>query len=133
MNSRKKQKKGKKLKNKLKKKKSTYLGNLFLYLFVLLTIPLFGESAINGLQSGISWVDEKVFNRTTESSEVEKTNQNIILTTDNSKINFQKNLEQKKIAKAKDTDALEKIIEDSIKDEKKIKALVAEDTKNVNN
>ena len=133
MNSRKKQKKGKKLKNKLKKKKSTYLGNLFLYLFVLLTIPLFGESAINGLQSGISWVDEKVFNRTIESSEVEKTNQNIILTTDNSKINFQKNLEQKKIAKAKDTDALEKIIEDSIKDEKKIKALVAEDTKNVNN
>ena len=133
MHSRKKQKKGKKLKNKLKKKKGTYLGNLFLYLFVLLTIPLFGESAINGLQSGVSWVDEKVFNRTIESSEVEKTNQNIILTTDNSKINFQKNLEQKKIAKAKDTDALEKIIEDSIKDEKKIKALVAEDTKNVNN
>ena len=133
MNSRKKQKKGKKLKNKLKKKKSTYLGNLFLYLFVLLTIPLFGESAINGLQSGISWVDEKVFNRTIESSEVEKTNQNIILTTDDSKINFQRSLEQKKIAKAKDTDALEKIIEDSIKDEKKIKALVAEDTKNVNN
>ena len=133
MNSRKKQKKGKKLKNKLKKKKSTYLGNLFLYLFVLLTIPLFGESAINGLQSGISWVDEKVFNRNIENLEVEKTNQNIILTTDNSKINFQKNLEQKKIAKAKDTNALEKIIEDSIKDEKKIKALVAEDTKNVNN
>ena len=133
MNSRKKQKKGKKLKNKLKKKKSTYLGNLFLYLFVLLTIPLFGESAINGLQSGISWVDEKVFNRTIESSEVEKTNQNIILTTDNSKINFQKNLEQKKIAKAKDGDVIEKIIEDSIKDEKKIEALVAEDTKNVNN
>ncbi len=133
MNSRKKQKKGKKLKNKLKKKKGTYLGNLFLYLFVLLTIPLFGESAINGLQSGVSWVDEKVFNRTIESSEVEKTNQNIILTTDDSKINFQKNLEQKKIAKAKDADALEKIIEDSIKDEKKIKALVAEDTKNVNN
>ena len=77
------------MKNKLKKKKSTYLGNLFLYLFVLLTIPLFGESAINGIQSGISWVDEKVFNRTIESSEVEKTNQNIILTTDNSKINFQ--------------------------------------------
>ena len=133
MNSRKKQKKGKKLKNKLKKKKSTYLGNLFLYLFVLLTIPLFGESAINGLQSGISWVDEKAFNRTIESSEVEKTNQNIILTTDNSKINFQKNLEQKKIAKAKDVDVIEKIIEDSIKDEKKIEALVAEDTKNVNN
>ena len=133
MNSRKKQKKGKKLKNKLKKKKSTYLGNLFLYLFVLLTIPLFGESAINGIQSGMSWVDEKVFNRTIESSEVEKTNQNIILTTDDSKINFQRSLEQKKIAKAKDTDALEKIIEDSIKDEKKIKALVAEDTKNVNN
>ena len=93
MNSRKKQKKGKKLKNRLKKKKGTYLGNLFLYLFVLLTIPLFGESAINGLQSGVSWVDEKVFNRTIESSEVEKTNQNIILTTDNSKINFQKNLD----------------------------------------
>ena len=133
MNSRKKQKKGKKLKNKLKKKKSTYLGNLFLYLFVLLTIPLFGESAINGLQSGISWVDEKVFNRTIKNIEVEKINQNIILTTDDSKINFQRSLEQKKIAKAKDTDALEKIIEDSIKDEKKIKALVAEDTKNVNN
>ena len=133
MNSRKKQKKGKKLKNKLKKKKSTYLGNLFLYLFVLLTIPLFGESAINGLQSGISWVDEKVFNRTIKKLEVEKINQNIILTTDDSKINFQRSLEQKKIAKAKDTDALEKIIEDSIKDEKKIKALVAEDTKNVNN
>ena len=133
MNSRKKQKKRKKLKNKLKKKKGTYLGNLFLYLFVLLTIPLFGESAINGLQSGISWVDEKVFSRTTENSEVEKINQNIILTTDDSKINFQKSLEQKKIAKAKDADALEKIIEDSVKDEKKIKALVAEDTKNVNN
>jgi len=133
MNSRKKQKKGKKLKNKLKKKKSTYLGNLFLYLFVLLTIPLFGESAINGLQSGISWVDEKVFNRTIKNIEVEKINQNLILTTDDSKINFQRSLEQKKIAKAKDTDALEKIIEDSIKDEKKIKALVAEDTKNVNN
>ena len=133
MNSRKKQKKGKKLKNKLKKKKSTYLGNLFLYLFVLLTIPLFGESAIKGLQSGISWVDEKVFNRTIKNIEVEKINQNIILTTDDSKINFQRSLEQKKIAKAKDTDALEKIIEDSIKDEKKIKALVAEDTKNVNN
>ena len=133
MNSRKKQKKGKKLKNKLKKKKSTYLGNLFLYLFVLLTIPLFGESAINGLQSGISWVDEKVFNRTIKNIEVEKINQNIILTTDDSKINFQRSLEQKKIAKAKDTNALEKIIEDSIKDEKKIKALVAEDTKNVNN
>ena len=133
MNSRKKQKKGKKLKNKLKKKKSTYLGNLFLYLFVLLTIPLFGESAINGLQSGISWVDKKVFNRNIENLEVEKINQNIILTTDDSKINFQRSLEQKKIAKAKDTDALEKIIEDSIKDEKKIKALVAEDTKNVNN
>ena len=133
MNSRKKQKKGKKLKNKLNKKKSTYLGNLFLYLFVLLTIPLFGESAINGLQSGISWVDEKVFNRTIKKLEVEKINQNIILTTDDSKINFQRSLEQKKIAKAKDTDALEKIIEDSIKDEKKIKALVAEDTKNVNN
>ena len=133
MNSRKKQKKGKKLKNKLKKKKSTYLGNLFLYLFVLLTIPLFGESAINGLQSGVSWVDEKVFNRTIENLEVEKINQNIILTTDDSKINFQRNLEQKKIAKAKNTDALKKIIEDSIKDEKKIKALVAEDTKNVNN
>ena len=133
MNSRKKQKKGKKLKNKLKKKKSTYLGNLFLYLFVLLTIPLFGESAINGLQSGISWVDEKVFNRTIKNIEVEKINQNIILTTDDSKINFQRSLEQKKIAKAKDTDALEKIIEDSIKDEKKIEALVAEDTKNVNN
>ena len=133
MNSRKKQKKGKKLKNKLKKKKSTYLGNLFLYLFVLLTIPLFGESAINGLQSGISWVDEKAFNRTIKNIEVEKINQNIILTTDDSKINFQRSLEQKKIAKAKDTDALEKIIEDSIKDEKKIEALVAEDTKNVNN
>ena len=133
MNSRKKQKKGKKLKNKLKKKKSTYLGNLFLYLFVLLTIPLFGESAINGLQSGVSWVDKKVFNRNIENLEVEKINQNIILTTDDSKINFQRSLEQKKIAKAKDTDALEKIIEDSIKDEKKIKALVAEDTKNVNN
>ena len=133
MNSRKKQKKGKKLKNKLKKKKSTYLGNLFLYLLVLLTIPLFGESAINGLQSGVSWVDEKVFNRTIKNIEVEKINQNIILTTDDSKINFQRSLEQKKIAKAKDTDALEKIIEDSIKDEKKIKALVAEDTKNVNN
>ena len=133
MNSRKKQKKGKKLKNKLKKKKSTYLGNLFLYLFVLLTIPLFGESAINGLQSGISWVDEKVFNRTIKNIEVEKINQNLILTTDDSKINFQRSLEQKKIAKAKDTNALEKIIEDSIKDEKKIKALVAEDTKNVNN
>ena len=133
MNSRKKQKKRKKLKNKLKKKKSTYLGNLFLYLFVLLTIPLFGESAINGLQSGISWVDKKVFNRNIENLEVEKTNQNIILTTDNSKINFQKNLEQKKIAKAKDVDVIEKIIEDSIKDEKKIEALVAEDTKNVNN
>ena len=133
MNSRKKQKKGKKLKNKLKKKKSTYLGNLFLYLFVLLTIPLFGESAIKGLQSGISWVDEKVFNRTIKNIEVEKINQNIILTTDDSKINFQRSLEQKKIAKAKDTDALEKIIEDSIKDEKKIEALVAEDTKNVNN
>ena len=133
MNSRKKQKKGKKLKNKLKKKKSTYLGNLFLYLFVLLTIPLFGESAINGLQSGISWVDEKVFNRTIKNIEGEKINQNLILTTDDSKINFQRSLEQKKIAKAKDTDALEKIIEDSIKDEKKIKALVAEDTKNVNN
>ena len=133
MNSRKKQKKGKKLKNKLKKKKSTYLGNLFLYLLVLLTIPLFGESAIKGLQSGISWVDEKVFNRTIKNIEVEKINQNIILTTDDSKINFQRSLEQKKIAKAKDTDALEKIIEDSIKDEKKIKALVAEDTKNVNN
>ena len=127
MNSRKKQKKGKKL------KKSTYLGNLFLYLFVLLTIPLFGESAINGLQSGVSWVDKKVFNRNIENLEVEKINQNIILTTDDSKINFQRSLEQKKIAKAKDTDALEKIIEDSIKDEKKIKALVAEDTKNVNN
>jgi len=133
MNSRKKQKKGKKLKNKLKKKKSAYLGNLFLYLLVLLTIPLFGESAIKGLQSGISWVDEKVFNRTIKNIEVEKINQNIILTTDDSKINFQRSLEQKKIAKAKDTDALEKIIEDSIKDEKKIKALVAEDTKNVNN
>ena len=133
MNSRKKQKKGKKLKNKLKKKKSTYLGNLFLYLFVLLTIPLFGESAINGLQSGVSWVDKKVFNRNIENLEVEKINQNIILTTDDSKINFQRSLQQKKIAKAKDTDALEKIIEDSIKDEKKIKALVAEDTKNVNN
>ena len=133
MNSRKKQKKGKKLKNKLKKKKSTYLGNLFLYLFVLLTIPLFGESAINGLQSGISWVDEKAFNRTIKNIEVEKINQNLILTTDDSKINFQRSLEQKKIAKAKDTNALEKIIEDSIKDEKKIKALVAEDTKNVNN
>ena len=133
MNSRKKQKKGKKLKNKLKKKKSTYLGNLFLYLFVLLTIPLFGESAINGLQSGISWVDEKVFNRTIKNIEGEKINQNLILTTDDSKINFQRSLEQKKIAKAKDTDALEKIIEDSIKDEKKIEALVAEDTKNVNN
>ena len=133
MNSRKKQKKGKKLKNKLKKKKSTYLGNLFLYLFVLLTIPLFGESAINGLQSGVSWVDKKVFNRNIENLEVEKINQNIILTTDDSKINFQRSLEQKKIAKAKDADALEKIIEDSIKDEKKIKALVAEDTKNVNN
>ena len=133
MNSRKKQKKGKKLKNKLKKKKSTYLGNLFLYLFVLLTIPLFGESAIKGLQSGVSWLDKKVFNRTIKKLEVEKINQNIILTTDDSKINFQRSLEQKKIAKAKDTDALEKIIEDSIKDEKKIKALVAEDTKNVNN
>ena len=133
MNSRKKQKKGKKLKNKLKKKKSAYLGNLFLYLLVLLTIPLFGESAIKGLQSGISWVDEKVFNRTIKNIEVEKINQNLILTTDDSKINFQRSLEQKKIAKAKDTDALEKIIEDSIKDEKKIKALVAEDTKNVNN
>ena len=72
MNSRKKQKKRKKLKNKLKKKKSTYLGNLFLYLFVLLTIPLFGEGAINALQSGVSWVDEKVFNRTVENLEVEK-------------------------------------------------------------
>ena len=133
MNSRKKQKKGKKLKNKLKKKKSTYLGNLFLYLFVLLTIPLFGESAIKGLQSGVSWLDKKVFNRTIKKLEVEKINQNIILTTDDSKINFQRSLEQKKIAKAKDTNALEKIIEDSIKDEKKIKALVAEDTKNVNN
>ena len=108
MNSRKKQKKGKKLKNKLKKKKSTYLGNLFLYLFVLLTIPLFGESAVNLLQSGVSWVDEKVFNRTTENLEVEKINQNIILIADDSKINFQRSLEQKKIAKAKDTDALEK-------------------------
>ena len=109
MNSRKKQKKGKKLKNKLKKKKSAYLGNLFLYLLVLLTIPLFGESAIKGLQSGISWVDEKVFNRTIKNIEVEKINQNIILTTDDSKINFQRSLEQKKIAKAKDTNALEKI------------------------
>ena len=100
MNSRKKQKKRKKLKNKLKKKKSTYLGNLFLYLFVLLTIPLFGESAINGLQSGISWVDEKVFNRTIKNIEVEKINQNIILTTDDSKINFQRSLQQKKNCKS---------------------------------
>ena len=66
-------------------------------------------------------VDKKVFNRNIENLEVEKTNQNIILTTDNSKINFQKNLEQKKIAKAKDADVIEKIIEDSIKDEKKKK------------
>ena len=90
-----------------------HLRNLFLFLFVLLTVPLFGESAINALQSGISWVDEKVFNRTIENSEANKTNQDIILLTDDLKTNIQRNIEQKKIAKATDVEALKKIIEDS--------------------
>jgi len=90
-----------------------HLRNLLLLLFVLLTVPLFGESAINALQSGISWVDEKVFNRTIEDSEANKTNQDIILLTDDSKTNIQRNIEQKKIAKATDVEALKKIIENS--------------------
>ena len=90
-----------------------HLRNLFLFLFILLTIPLFGESAINALQSGISWVDEKVFNRTIENFEVNKNNQDIILLTDDLKTNIQRNIEQKKIAKATDVEALKKIIENS--------------------
>ena len=100
-------------KKQLRKIRSFYLRNLFLYLFILLTIPLFGESAINALQSGISWVDEKVFNRTIENFEVNKNNQDIILLTDDFKTNSQRNIEQKKIAKVTDVDALKKIIENS--------------------
>ena len=90
-----------------------HLRNLLLLLFVLLTVPLFGESAINALKSGVSWVDEKVFNRTIENSEANKTNQDIILLTDDSKTNAQRNIEQKKIAKATDVETLKKIIENS--------------------
>ena len=90
-----------------------HLRNLFLFLFVLLTVPLFGESAINALKSGISWVDEKVFNRTIENSEANKNNQDIILLTDDLKTNIQRNIERKKIAKATDVEALKKIIENS--------------------
>ena len=90
-----------------------HLRNLLLLLFVLLTVPLFGESAIKALQSGISWVDEKVFNRTIENSEANKTNQDIILLTDDLKTNIQRNIERKKIAKATDAEALKKTIENS--------------------
>ena len=90
-----------------------HLRNLLLFLFVLLTVPLFGESAINALKSGISWVDEKVFNRTIENSEANKNNQDIILLTDDLKTNIQRNIERKKIAKATDVEALKKIIENS--------------------
>ena len=96
-----------------RKRRSFYLGNLFLYSFILLTVPLFGESAMNVLQSGISWVDEKVFNRTIVNFEVNKNNQDIILLKDDSKTNIQRNIEQKKIAKTTDVAALKKIIENS--------------------
>ena len=119
-----------------------HLRNLLLFLFVLITVPLFGESAINALQSGISWVDEKVFNRTIEDSEANKTNQDIILLTDDSKTNIQRNIEQKKIAKATDVEALKKIIENSktdnpVKDlqtldkDQEATNLVAENTNNL--
>ena len=90
-----------------------YLRNLLLFLLVLLITPLFGNSAINVLQSGISWVDEKVFNRSIENFESNKTNQDLILLTDDSKTNAQRNIEQKKIAKATDVETLKKIIENS--------------------
>ena len=119
-----------------------HLRNLLLFLFVLLTVPLFGESAINALKSGISWVDEKVFNRTIENSEANKTNQDIILLTDDSKTNIQRNIEQKKIAKATDVEALKEIIENSktdnpVKDlqtldkDQEATNLVAENTNNL--
>ena len=90
-----------------------YFRNLLLFSFVLLIIPLFGNSAINVLQSGISWVDEKVFNRSIENFESNKTNQDLILLIDDSKTNAQRNIEQKKIAKVTDVEALKKIIENS--------------------
>ena len=90
-----------------------YLRNLLLFLLVLLITPLFGNSAINVLQSGISWVDETVFNRSIENFESNKTNQDLILLTDDSKTNAQRNIEQKKIAKATDVETLKKIIENS--------------------
>ena len=55
-----------------------HLRNLLLFSFVLLIIPLFGNSAINVLESGISWVDKKVFNRTIENFEL---NSAVIFTT----------------------------------------------------
>ena len=58
-----------------------HLRNLLLFSFVLLIIPLFGNSAINVLESGISWVDKKVFNRTIENFELNKTNQDVVLST----------------------------------------------------
>ena len=73
-----------------------YLRNLLLFLLVLLITPLFGNSAINVLQSGISWIDEKVFNRSIENFESNKTNQDLILLIDDSKTNAQRNIEQKK-------------------------------------
>ena len=76
-----------------------YFRNLLLFSFVLLIIPLFGNSAINVLQSGISWIDEKVFNRSIENFESNKTNQDLILLIDDSKTNAQRNIEQKKIHK----------------------------------
>ena len=90
-----------------------YLRNLLLFLLVLLITPLFGNSAINVLQSGISWVDEKVFNRSIENFESNKTNQDLILLIDDSKTNAQRNIEQKKIAKVTDVETLKKIIENS--------------------
>ena len=119
-----------------------HLRNLLLFSFVLLIIPLFGNSAINVLESGISWVDKKVFNRTIENFELNKTNQDVVLSTDDSKTNIQRNIEQKKIAKTTDIEALKKIIENSktdnpVKDlqtldkDQEATNLVAENTNNL--
>ena len=93
------------------------------------------------MQSGVSWVDETVFNRTVKKSEVNKINQGIILSTDDSKTNIQRNIERK-IAKAINVEELKKIIENSETDnpvknlqtldkDQEAENLVAENTNNL--
>ena len=63
-----------------------YFRNLLLFSLVLLIIPLFGNSAVNVLQSGISWVDEKVFNRSIENFESNISTATVTMATLNSEV-----------------------------------------------